>query len=106
MLIALLLEDQLADFGCSVAAVVSTVPHALRVVETVEADVAVLDVNVAGKEVYPVADKLAERGIPMIFTTGYGPAGLAEKWRDRPTAPKPFEPSDIRAALEAALAGA
>lgn len=104
MLIALLLEEQLGDFGCVVAATVSTVDEALRLADTVEADIAVLDVNVGGKEVYPVAEKLAARNIPFIFTTGYGVGGLAEKWRARPAAPKPFEAADLRAALEAALA--
>jgi hypothetical protein len=52
---------------------------------------AILDVNLNGDAVYPVAEVLARREIPFIFSTGYGERGLAETYRDRPTLQKPFQ---------------
>ena len=64
-----------------------------------------LDVNLGDKEAYSVAERLAARGIPFTFSTGCGVGGVADRWRVRPTAPKPFNAADLRGALEAALAG-
>ena len=76
--VLLLLEDMLAELGCFVVGVSSTVSSALDKAQTCEADAAILDVNLAGQKVYPVAERLRHRGTPIIFSTGYGLAGLEQ----------------------------
>jgi FixJ family two-component response regulator len=82
------------------------VPKALAMLDTVGATAAVLDVNVAGEPVYPVAEALTARGIPVVFTTGYGDSGIAAPWRDWPIVQKPFSQDQLERALRAAVARA
>lgn len=101
--ISLLLEDMLLDFGCEVVGPAGRVPAALRLVEAGGIDLAILDVNVAGEPIYPVADALAAKGIPLVFSTGYGSAGIDGPYRDRPVVQKPFSQSDLERQLKVAL---
>ena len=78
IMVALLLEDMIADLGHRVVGPVGRLGKALDVANREAIDVAILDVNVDGKEVYPVAEALAARHIPFAFVTGYGPQGLRE----------------------------
>jgi CheY-like chemotaxis protein len=72
-LVAMLIEDLLDDLGCEVAGSVGSVGQAMAWLEGGgQADAALLDVNLAGESVWPVADALAARGVPFAFTTGYG----------------------------------
>jgi CheY-like chemotaxis protein len=72
-LVAMLIEDMLDDFGCEVACSASSVAQALQWLnDGGEADAALLDVNLGGEAVWPVADALVARGKPFAFTTGYG----------------------------------
>jgi hypothetical protein len=57
-------------------------------------DVAILDVNINGNEVYPVAEALAARDIPFAFVTGYG--GNLRGYGNRPRLQKPFRRRDLR----------
>src|SRR6266852_4872985 len=82
-LIRMLLEDMLVDLGYEVAAAVGTIAEATEAANTGNFDVAILDVNVDGKEIYPVADVLAQRGIPFVFVSGYGEGSLIERFRGR-----------------------
>ncbi len=75
-LIALMLEDMLEGMDCAITALAPRVPLGVNLAETGDFDLALLDVNVAGENVEPVADALAARGIPYIFATGYGAAGV------------------------------
>jgi len=68
-------------------------------------DFAVLDVNVAGDLVYPVAEKLAARGVPFVFTTGYGRAGMPEKWNQTPVLQKPYDDRALSKTLAEMLQG-
>lgn len=103
-LVAMLLEDMLTDLGCVVAGAASRVPQALAMVRELEAgfDVAVLDVNVAGESITPVAALLVEQGKNFVFATGYGESGVPEAFRGRPTLQKPFGMLDVTRALKAA----
>lgn len=95
LLVALLVEDMLADAGCIVIGPFARVAEALAAARTATVDVALLDVNVAGEKVFPVAHVLEERGVPFLFVTGYGPAALPQ---DRPTwkaCSKPFHPDQL-----------
>lgn len=102
-LVAMLLETMLEDMGAVVIGPASTVEEGLRLVQDGQLDAALLDVNVAGTQVFPVAEALEVRGIPLVFSTGYGEGGLPENWRGRPTVQKPFTEAVIRDALMKAL---
>ncbi len=91
VLIGMLLEDMLGDLGYKVAASASRFEEAAKLARESEIDLAILDVNLNGREVYPVADILAERGIPFLFATGYGERGLPSAHQHRPTLQKPFQ---------------
>jgi two-component SAPR family response regulator len=102
-LVAILLEDMLTELGCEVVGTAHRVSKALDLVQRSTLDAAVLDVNIAGDEVYPVAQALAERNIPFVFATGYGVRGLRDAWRDRPIVQKPFHVEHLSQSLLAAL---
>jgi CheY-like chemotaxis protein len=102
-LVAMLIEDALTDLGCEVVALVAGLDEALSVAAREPLDAAVLDVNLAGREVYPAADRLAARGVPFVFATGYGPQGIRDGYRDRPALQKPFEPQELARALTRAV---
>lgn len=99
-LVAMLLETILEDLGCTVIGPVSNIDDGLIAAQGTEGlDVGLLDVNVAGREVFPVAEALIARNIPVVFSTGYGESGLPPHWRGRPTIQKPFTENTIRDAL-------
>jgi CheY-like chemotaxis protein len=102
-LIRLLLEDMLVEFGCSIAAVASNLEEGKQAAQATEIDLAILDVNIDGQQVFPIADILRGRGLPFIFITGYGAHGLPENYRDTLTLQKPFQMKDLEATLVRAL---
>jgi len=95
MLVAMLLEDMLAEAGHTIIGPLARVDQAVEAAQQQAPDIAILDVNVGGEEVYPVAEVLAARGIPFAFATGYGAQGLDERWQHRPTLQKPFHRNDL-----------
>jgi CheY-like chemotaxis protein len=104
LMIRILLDDMLRELGYTIAADTARVDEALEAARSVDFDVAILDVNLNGEPVLPVADALAARGTPFVFATGYGDRGLPEAYRDRPTLKKPFQMDGLRRVLETALA--
>ena len=102
-LVAMLVKDMLAELGCTVAAHAGSVPEALEVVRAGGFHVALLDVSLEGKNVFPVAEALSAQNIPFAFASGYGRAGLPEAYRTWPLVPKPFQIEELSAALTAAL---
>ncbi len=103
-LIRMLLEDMLDDLGYSVVGAAGNVSEASKLASSAECDVAILDVSLDGQEVFPVADILANRGLPFVFVTGYGGAGLPEQYRSRPTLQKPFQLDELSKTLNAIFA--
>ena len=99
MLVAMNIEDMLLELGHEVAGLANRLGPALALATEGRFDAAMLDVNLAGEPSFPVADLLAERGIPFLFATGYGRAGIEERFRDRPILQKPFRASELAAAL-------
>jgi CheY-like chemotaxis protein len=99
MLVGMLVEDMLSEIGCTVAGVATGLDDALRLAREAEIDFAILDVNLDGRESYPVAEALRARGLPFAFATGYGRGGLDEAYADVPTLPKPFRLADLEALL-------
>ena len=100
--ISLLMEDMLLDLGCEVVGPAARLHVAKALAETEELDLAILDVNVAGEPIYPVVEELSRRGVPFIFSTGYGAAGIEAPYRDRPILQKPFAQADLVRVLASA----
>jgi CheY-like chemotaxis protein len=98
-LVLMVLEDSLTGLGCDVVASALYLDEALAKAGEHSFDVAILDANLGGQSVGPVADLLAGRGIPFIFASGYGPLSLPESHRERPLLAKPFAAAELRAAL-------
>jgi len=101
IVVALFLEDVLAEFGYEVAGVVSHLDDAMS--RAPDYDVALLDVHINGRNVFDFADMLASRDIPFVFATGYGERGIPERHRGRPVLQKPFLPEDLRRILQEAM---
>jgi CheY-like chemotaxis protein len=99
MLVAMNIEDMLLELGHEVAGLASRLAPALALARDSRFDAAMLDVNLAGEPSFPVADLLAERGIPFLFATGYGRHGIEERFRGRPILQKPFRAAELGAAL-------
>src|SRR4028119_1879853 len=102
-MIAMLVEDMVLDFGSEVVGPVAHMKDAVHLAQSAELDAAILDINVGGSVIFPVADILNERGIPLIFATGYGSKTIPERFCGRPTLPKPFTYETLAAALRAVL---
>lgn len=98
-IIAMMLEDMLDDLGCAVVGSVRNVAAALDNIKQMEFDGAILDVNLRGERVDPIADALAARGLPFIFATGYGEVGISERFKGTVVLQKPFESTLLRRAL-------
>ena len=106
-MIALMIEDMLVDLGCVVVDVAGTVSRGLAIAgnEALELDGAILDVNLGGEKVYPIAEKLVARRVPFIFSTGYGTAGISTDYARVPTLAKPFEQQALESALSHTFTG-
>ena len=104
-IVAMMIEDQLIDLGCVVVSVVASVSEGLAAIDQKASalDAAVLDVNLGNEKVYPVAERLKERGIPFIFSTGYGLAGIAPDFSEIPALAKPFGSKALETTLVYAL---
>jgi DNA-binding response OmpR family regulator len=102
-MLSTLTEEYLEELGCKVV-VAARLEDALEKARTRLVDVAVLDVNLAGQMSYPVAEILHARGVPVVFATGYGVAGLPNDLRTIPVMTKPFRQEQLAEAI-GALAG-
>ena len=103
VMIRMLLEDMLGELGYTVAAEAARIDEALEATNNADFDLAILDANLNGQPVSPVADALVTRGTPFFFATGYGE--LAEPYRDRPTLKKPFQMDGLKQMLQSTLDG-
>ena len=101
IVVALFMEDILSEFGYEVAGVVSQLDDAMA--RPRDYDLAVLDVHLNGRNVFDFADKLSAEGVPFVFATGYGERGIPERHRAYPVLQKPFQPEELRRALERVL---
>lgn len=98
-LVAMLLEDFLDELGYAIVGPFARIEDALARLEEGGIDGALLDVNLDGERSYPIAEALAARGLPFVFVTGYGEAGIEPAFRDRPVVQKPFTQDSLRQAL-------
>lgn len=94
----------LGDLGHEVVGPVSTIHDALTTLERHAIDVAVLDVDIRGHPVIPVARRLRERDCPILFLTSYGNMeSLPVAYRSAPRVTKPLSDDDLELGLSAAL---
>jgi CheY-like chemotaxis protein len=104
LMIRMLLEDMLGELGYIVTAEAARLEEALEAAKSADNDVAILDVNLNGQPISPVADALVARGTPFVFATGYGERGLPEAYQDRPMLKKPFQMEGLKQMLDDAMA--
>ena len=96
VLIAIEIEDTLLDMGCVVVGPAGKLSTALRLAADEMLDGAILDVNINGGTVFPVAEKLLERGIPFVLASGYSNWALPELMRNHPRLNKPYTTADLK----------
>lgn len=104
-LVAMCIEDLLRELGHTVVGTALRLGDALKLAHSSDFDFAVLDVNLGNELSFPVADALHKRGIPFIFVTGYGRAGIIEQHAATPTLQKPFEAPALQGAIIQATGG-
>ena len=102
-LIALTVEDMIIELGYDVAGIVGRLDEALAFVERETFDGAVLDVNLGRDRIDLVADALALKSCPFVFTTGEGQSGVPAGHVGRPCVSKPFRMDDLAKALAEAV---
>jgi CheY-like chemotaxis protein len=101
LLIALALEDILLSLDCEVVGPLGNVEEALDIVRSETFDGALLDVNVRGQLVYPVAEALMARNVPVIFCSGYSDTAIMPaRFRDLPQVAKPYDDRVLLRAME------
>ena len=103
-LIAMMLEDFLETLGHTVHASCDNVGEAVAQAEKGGFDVAILDVNLNGENVWPVAHKLREKAIPFVVATGGHVEPPPAEFKDVPVIQKPYTVDRVTPAIEAALA--
>lgn len=105
MLVAQRIESMLRQLGCEPVGAAPSVPKGLEIVAKGDAPrAAVLDIDLAGEPVYPLAEALLQRGVSIVFATGYSDRAVPDAWRHVPRVQKPFEPRSLARALTTALA--
>lgn len=103
ILIAMMVEEMLVELGFEVIGPATRLKRALEFAHSASFDFAVLDVNLANEQSYPVAQVLVQRQIPFIFATGYGAKGLTEDFRGSVALQKPFQSTQLARAISAIL---
>ena len=103
VMIRMMVADMLEELGYRVAAEAGEINEALKLAQSTDFDFAILDVNVNGKVISPVADLLTARNRPFIFATRYGSSGLPEEYRDRPALQKPFQLETLARMIDSTL---
>jgi DNA-binding response OmpR family regulator len=94
-LLALVLEDDLASAGYTVVGPYNSLSSAMAASYREAFDIAILDVNLNGEMVYPLADDLIARGMRFIFLTGYVASDMPERFRGSNRLPKPYDPAAL-----------
>ncbi len=102
-IVALHLEDTLTELGYEVVATAGRVDSATQLATTLDLDLAIVDLNLNGHRTDGVAEALAERGIAIVFATGYGAAALDKRWAGVPTLQKPFQSIELERAIARAV---
>ncbi len=94
-LIAIVIEDALAELGCEMVGPASSLEAALRLAREEPLDAAFLDVTIRGGDVFPVAEILLQRGVPFVFSSGYDDWALPDAFRGHRRLTKPFTDTEL-----------
>jgi CheY-like chemotaxis protein len=95
----MLVEDAIAELGLTASGPATRVEKALQLLQERTFAGAILDVNLAGEPVYPVAAVLRERQIPFLFLTGYGEDAIHNDFDKMPIVKKPFTLEQIQSVI-------
>jgi DNA-binding response OmpR family regulator len=106
VLIRMMIADMVEELGHRVVAEAGNVQDARALAETIFFDIAILDINIAGSSIAPVATIIARRGLPFFFVSGYGLAGRPKAFIERPALQKPVSISILGETINAILATA
>ena len=98
-LLGIMTEEELLSLGCEVLGPFTTLSAASEAIRTEEFDIAILDINLDGQMVFPLADRLVERGIPFLFLTGYASLTIPERLRPAPRLTKPLQRASLVKAM-------
>jgi len=104
-LIAAVLEDMLNDIGCTVVGPTGNMAFAVDLAKAEELDAAIIDLNIRGGKVYPVAEVLRDRNVPFLLASGYADWTLREDFKDRPRLTKPYTAETVEQKLLKLLDG-
>lgn len=99
-LVYLGLEEELRANGFDVLGPFASLAEIEAAVARESIDVALLDINLGGQMIFPVADALRARNIPFIFLSGYASNVVPERYGDVPRLDKPYDPVKLIAALD------
>lgn len=99
----MMLEDFLLSLGHQVAAICETVGEALSACDSADFDIAILDVNLKGESVWPVAQRLREQGIPFVLASGGHVDPAPPEFAAVPMIDKPYTIDRVSPAIDAAL---
>lgn len=102
-LVAMVVEEVLLDAGIAIAGCAGSVEKALTMLDDTPCDAALLDVNLRGRSVEPVAVALQSKGIPFLFMSGYGSHPLPRQFSQAPVLPKPFDAKKLISAVKQIL---
>jgi CheY-like chemotaxis protein len=102
-LIRMMTAEMVEELGHQVVAQTSKLSEGLILAKTAEFDLAILDIDIAGDSVAPVAEIVEGRGVPIVFCTGYATTGLPAPFHDRRVLRKPFQLLNLQQAINAAL---
>ena len=102
-LIRMMIIGMLDELGHSVVAEAGNIREGMVLAETAEFDVALLDINVGGESIVPIAEIVRGRGLPFLFITGYAQIGLSEPFVEQPVLQKPFVITSLADAIEKVL---
>ena len=102
-IIRMMIAGMVEELGHDVVAEAGNIAEALKLAKTADFGIAILDINVGGQRIEPVAEILHDRRVPFVFASGYGAAGLPEKYRDRTVLQKPFLVQQLAEAIAVAL---
>jgi len=104
-LIRMMISDMIEELGHRVAAEAGSFDKAMSLASNCAFDVAILDVNLDGANIAPVAEIIAARKIPFLFASGYGSHGIPEAFMDRPGLRKPFQIEELDRTVRSLLSG-
>lgn len=102
-LIRMMLADMIEELGHRVVAEAGNIEAGKALAETAMYDLAILDINIAGRNIGPVAEIVNKRGLPFVFVSGYGSGGRPEAFRGQPVLEKPVSTARLGQTIDAIL---